>query len=712
MGTYLPILCILLFSISILIISSQPVHAQQLVTATSVGLDNSSILELENNRGNDFEIDKVRIWLGEDNSFKSFKTENGWTGKFEVGGQVLVFSSQELIKPGESVKFGLKTSMINPAINWKALDSSGQVIQSAKTITSTPNTNVIPAINQPETSKPAIIAINKDSNFRLIPDKPSLGSDFRIIGENFVPNQNVDFYIDNKLIKSIQIDNDCRFISTAIIPEKLSSDRTEFSLVDSGGAEKEISIRISTAEKRDVSETIKISMAHTPNTVKKGETITFSGNATPDKTLTMVTKTNNGDILNIETFSSGFDGKWTFDNLFSPELDLGKIMIEITDGKSTIARSIQVISPQLINVSTLKTTYDPGDEIRFFTEALPNKEISVILEDPLGVEVFSKIISPDETGKVDFDIQTDGSYTEGTYLLRAFQGAESAVYVVGIGVEPQYVLSVKTSELNYITGTPIDLSIQGQPGIGVTIVVLDSLTKEKISESVQLDDNGYGTFVVEDNVLGNGVFTAEVRHGTTRGLVTFTVGLSTGSGAIEFQTIENEYSMGDQVLVIGKTGESVLLKVTISNPQGNIIRIIDTYSDNTGTFTIDNFSVPSEATVGEWTINVRSGENFKEHKFMVLESTSTVKIFLDKTDKIYKMGDLMTINGRDVSLADPISISIMDTQKNEIATMVPVVTGEGQFYQLWQIPSNLVSGNYEIMVQNGENSNSLTFTLK
>ena len=125
---------------------------------------------MENNRGNDFEIDKVRIWLGEDDSFKSFKTENGWTGKFEVGGQVLVFSSQELIKPGESVKFGLKTSMINPAINWKALDSSGQVIQSAKTITSTPNTNVIPAINQPETSKPAIIAINKDSNFRLIPD--------------------------------------------------------------------------------------------------------------------------------------------------------------------------------------------------------------------------------------------------------------------------------------------------------------------------------------------------------------------------------------------------------------------------------------------------------------------------------------------------------------------------------------------------------------
>ena len=96
---------------------------------------------------------------------------------------------------------------------------------------------------------------------------------------------------------------------------------------------------------------------------------------------------------------------------------------------------------------------------------------------------------------------------------------------------------------------------------------------------------------------------------------------------------------------------------------------------------------------------------------MVLESSSTVKIFLDKADKTYRMNDLMTINGRDVSNTEPISVSILDPQKNQIANMLPVVTGEGHFYQLWQIPGNLASGNYEIMVQNGENSNSIIFTL-
>ena len=170
---------------------------------------------------------------------------------------------------------------------------------------------------------------------------------------------------------------------------------------------------------------------------------------------------------------------------------------------------------------------------------------------------------------------------------------------------------------------------------------MDSLTKEKISDSVLLDDDGYATFVVDENVLGNGVFTAEVRYGSgQRDLVTFTVGLSSGSGPIEFQTIEDEYYTGQQVLVIGNTGANALLKVTILNAEGDVNRVIETYSDKFGTFTVNNFKVPSEASPGEWTINIRSGENFSENKFMVLEDTATVKIFLDKTDKTYAINNI------------------------------------------------------------------------
>ena len=242
-----------MFTVTLFGINEQSAYAEEAITVKSTSLDNSSILELKNNRGNNFNIDSVRIWLGQDNSFKSFKTENGWTGKFEVGGKVLVFSPQDSVKPGESVKFGLKTNTENPIINWKALDNNGQVLQTAAVLTKQSDTDKTIEINQP-----TIIAINDNSVFRFIPERPSIGSDFRIIGENFIPNQNIEFYVGDQMIKLIKIDGDGKFISTATIPSDNTSDRTEFILVDSGGTEKKISLRLVDIDNREISQDVKI----------------------------------------------------------------------------------------------------------------------------------------------------------------------------------------------------------------------------------------------------------------------------------------------------------------------------------------------------------------------------------------------------------------------------------------------------------------------
>ena len=177
-----------MFTVTLFGINEQSAYGEEVITVKSTSLDNSSILELKNNRGGDANIDSVRIWLSQDNSFKSFKTENGWTGKFEVGGKVLVFSPHDSVKPGESVKFGLKTNTENPIINWKALDNNGQVLQTGAVLTKQSDTDKTIEINQP-----TIIAINDNSVFRFIPERPSIGSDFRIIGQNFIPNQNIEF---------------------------------------------------------------------------------------------------------------------------------------------------------------------------------------------------------------------------------------------------------------------------------------------------------------------------------------------------------------------------------------------------------------------------------------------------------------------------------------------------------------------------------------
>ena len=77
MRTLLPVVfSIFLISSVILISSVQNSYADEVI-ATSTGFEDSTILELKNSRGNEVNVDSVRIWLSGDNEFKSFKTEQG-----------------------------------------------------------------------------------------------------------------------------------------------------------------------------------------------------------------------------------------------------------------------------------------------------------------------------------------------------------------------------------------------------------------------------------------------------------------------------------------------------------------------------------------------------------------------------------------------------------------------------------------------------------
>ena len=113
---FLGVVCMVLLTISVYLISDITAYGEEQIIANSIGFENSTILELIKNRGNNTEINSVRIWLSEDNSFQSFKTERRWMGKNTPQG-VIIFTTQDSLKPGEVVKFGIKTEFENPIIN-------------------------------------------------------------------------------------------------------------------------------------------------------------------------------------------------------------------------------------------------------------------------------------------------------------------------------------------------------------------------------------------------------------------------------------------------------------------------------------------------------------------------------------------------------------------------------------------------------------------
>jgi len=112
MGVFLSLF--LIFSLAAL---PEGFGEEKLVTAKSIGFEETTIIEFHNSEENTNQIDTIRMWLGSDVNFKSFKTERGWTGQKTPQG-VIVFTASIPVEPGEIVKFGVKTDKAKPGINW------------------------------------------------------------------------------------------------------------------------------------------------------------------------------------------------------------------------------------------------------------------------------------------------------------------------------------------------------------------------------------------------------------------------------------------------------------------------------------------------------------------------------------------------------------------------------------------------------------------
>ena len=250
------ITCLFLISFSILL-SSQLAFADD-ITVTSTTDNQKTVLEIKNDRKSNVEINSIRIWLSDGAKFESFKTQKGWIGEINQQG-VLIFSAYNNdLSSGQTVKFSLTTSNDSPVINWKAIDKEGNVIQTSSASTTKIETEQIDDL------KSGDIAILESSKFRTIPDKPRVDSSFRLVGQSFSPNQNLDFYMKDNKIGTFSTDTNGNFVVTMKVKNNITPERTDFTLVDSTGNEKTISMRVYESSNRLlVGDIVKLSMEST-----------------------------------------------------------------------------------------------------------------------------------------------------------------------------------------------------------------------------------------------------------------------------------------------------------------------------------------------------------------------------------------------------------------------------------------------------------------
>ena len=704
-GIFLSI--VLLFSITLV---SIPNAFAEDITANSIGLDETVIVEFTNDSNE--EINTFRIWLGSDFNFKSFKTEKGWVGEKTPQG-VIIFTTPEPIKKGESVKFGIKADNKNPGINWKALDTKSVQQGMGKVLPKD-----LPKVVENTQIKPVQIptgaGILSDSVFRIVPEKPNVGSSIRVTGDNFGASHEFDFYIDNSKIGSFITDENGHFMTTMKIPENQDADRVDFKVKDSDGEEKKISLRIGQVENRiPEDDNIKLTIKGIPSVIHRGDFLEISGTGDPNGAITAEITNPDGDIINSRTAEIDSKGNWKLAEPIIIPLDtpFGRYSATITDGRDNILKSWEVESDKKIIIAPYNLKFEPGEVMKFNGTALPNKPIEIILEDPLGKELFSDIIQLDESGFVEFEYTTEQSSSKGTYTLIATQEKDTEFIFAGLGQLPTIPVNLEFDELNYSASDTAIISITGKASEIVSLLIIDPSDKPKgDSISITLGGDGTAEYQLDLSGYASGVYSAVISKGSAQSTEIFTVGLQTGSGDIKINTTKLGYAPGDSILILGDTAANVLLTISLADPDGNVVKEKDTFSNKNGKISESTFRIPSDGEGGMWTINAKSGANFDTIEVEVIATvTEGVQITVKEGINIPGVGDSMQI--KIVGVSQTTQIEIISEDGEIIDTLEFIASSGGEINQPWIIPKDTEPGTYTIKVSDAFSSTESTFEI-
>ena len=594
------------------------------IPVSAKGFENTIIIEFENGEQNTVKIKTINIWLAKGNSFQVVKQELGWNSKSYGDGQGLTFSTSGVLNPGESVKFGVVTAKKVNAINWKVIDENQNQIGPEKTkiveISQTPiiveSTNV-EAGNVQQTGD--ILYGTK----KFIPDNLRTGSNMRLVGNGFSSEQTLQFYLNDKFLKSTESDVQGNFITTIKIPDSIGTGISKFKIVDEFGSSQISSVKINEQQNRlikvgQVIQEFKIN--NMPESVTLDNTLSISGVGQPSNPV-LITIKNEDTIETIQVVDIGVNGEWNFQKPITADDELGDRTIIIRNNFNETSRDVSIVTSQLFTISVFTATTDLGDVFVLTGTALPNEDLALIIKNPDDNTIRFDVLKIDESGEIKYEFPNSG-YEEGTYVLKATQNNVTQVSLFTLGTTSYDRVVVYLEKMNFKANSSAKLTILGPPSTDLTLNIFDPSDNRKFTESIKTNSIGTKTFEFDLTGYSSGVYKAVVSNPTYQDTAKFSVGLSAGSGAINFSSTQTDYSPGESILIIGNTGANSLLNIFLIDPNGEIIYKGEIFTDKEGGFTTEILGIPSNAESGIWQIQAQSGLDHKEMEITVSDNNS------------------------------------------------------------------------------------------
>ena len=694
---------LLVFSIFTLLSISE-VNAEEVISVNAVSYENAIIIEFENESAS--KIKTIRMWISGEKSFKSFKTELGWSGGKYSDGKLLIFTVTDTLNPGESVKFGLTTNQKVFAINWKALDQNEQSIDTRKThiqeidpTTSSFAEEESKAIEEVKETGGALYGSKK-----FIPEKFRVGSDVRLAGYGFGSEKNLKLYLDDTMVKSVETDKQGNFLTTISIPETYKVGASEFIIKSESGNFQSTKINIEEPENRFL-KTAKFEVNDIPAEVRLDELLTISGNAYPQSAIILAFENNDRVLEKVRVITASASGEWIFEERIDQNDNIGEKYVIFKNNKDKTTKNLTIKSSDLIEISSSAIRYNLGETVSITGTSEPNKSTTIWIKDQDKKIMLFDITTSDASGNLNYEFVTDDTFSTGTYtaVVKQEDGLDAALF--GIGQYPSTNIIALMEKTNFILDSKAVLSIIGPVSSKISITVLDANDNVQLTDSVTTSSSGKIKYIMDLDSLSAGVYRAAISTTNIQDSVKFSIGLEPGSGAISLTTTKDNFSPGESILLIGNTGNNARLTITLFDPSGNISSQTEIFSDSTGAFSTNDIGIPANGILGNWKITAHSRLDSKSVDINVSVPTSKgITIQIEET--VFSIGDTIMIKGIAISDVSRLEVEIINQSDQVVAELGTPITSDGTFSLPWTIPSGFDTGTYTITVTDNENTDS------
>ena len=684
------------------LLSISEVSAEDVISVNAESYQNTIIIEFKNDGTS--KIKTVKIWLGGDATFKSFKTEPGWGGGEYSDGKMLIFTATNTLNLGESVKFGFTTNEKIDGINWKTLDQNEQQIDTRKTpiqeISHTDSNYTIEESESIDDLKETGSTLYGSKKF--IPENIRVGSDIRLVGNGFGSEKNLQIYLDSTMIKSVKTDIEGNFLTTISISDTQKVGTSEFIIKDESGDFQSSNIKIEEQKNRFL-RTTEFEINNIPDEVKYDQVLTASGNAYPKSAIILKFENTDRVLEKTRVVMSDSNGAWIFEESINRTEDLGEKYLIFQNNQYKTTKNMTIKSDFTIEISTTAKRYNVGETVSITGNSEPNKNTIIWIKDQNKKIIFYDIFTTNANGSLNYELVTDTTFSPGTYIAIVKQEGESDATLFGIGQYPTQGLVALMNKTNFALNSKAVLSAVGPPSAKLSIAILDSNDNIKITDSMTLSSVGKNKYTIDLDDISSGVYRAVISSTNIQDSAKFSVGLEQGSGDISLVTTQANYSPGDSVLVIGKTGSNARLTITLFEPSGKVSSQFETFSDGVGNFSTENVGIPYDAILGDWKITAQSRLDSNSIDIKVNIPTN-LGITLQIEESEFSIGDVVIIKGIALSDSNRLYMKITDQSDQVIITLETPITSDNTFSLPWTIPNGFDAGAYIINVHDSVNS--------